>query len=112
MALLDFLNRGKKEAPPLATPVLPRDIYAEGTLELEDMIAPAALKVGARELELGEKFARSFYTISYPRFLADSWFTPIINMDKVLDIGSSFIRSRRAISCVNSRRKWPRCRAR
>ncbi|MBU0750066.1 DUF87 domain-containing protein [Patescibacteria group bacterium] len=67
--------------------MLPNDIYAAGALDLADTIAPAALKVGARELELGEKFARSFYTISYPRFLTDSWFTPIINLDKVLDIG-------------------------
>lgn len=86
MALLDFLSRKQKEEPTLA-PVLPKDIYAQGALDLADMIAPAALKVSARELELGEKFARSFYTISYPRFLSDSWFTPIINLDKVLDIG-------------------------
>jgi len=67
-------------------PVLPKDIYAQGTLDLADTIAPAALKVGSRELELGEKVARSFYTISYPRFLTDSWFTPIINLDKVFDV--------------------------
>lgn len=87
MALLDFLNKGKdsEETPPMA-PVLPKDIYAEGELRLADAIAPAALKVGARELELGEKVSRSFYTISYPRFLVDSWFTPIINLDKVFDI--------------------------
>lgn len=85
MALLDFLNRGKKEEPVVA-PVLPKDIYAQGTLDLADTIAPAALKVGSRELELGEKVARTFYTISYPRFLSDSWFTPIINLDKVFDV--------------------------
>lgn len=87
MALLDFLGKNKKEneAPAIA-PVLPKDIYAEGELQLADAIAPAALKVGPRELELGEKFSRSFYTISYPRFLVDSWFTPIINLDKVFDI--------------------------
>ena len=87
MALLDFLGKNKKEndAPAIA-PVLPKDIYAEGELLLADAIAPAALKVSPRELELGEKFSRSFYTISYPRFLVDSWFTPIINLDKVLDI--------------------------
>lgn len=87
MALLDFLNRGKREEDVAITPVLPKDIYAEGALDLADTIAPAALKVGSREIELGEKIARSFYTISYPRFLTDSWFTPIINLDKVLDIG-------------------------
>lgn len=87
MALLDFLNRGKKDNEVEITPVLPRDIYAEGKLNLADTIAPAALKVASRELELGERVARSFYTISYPRFLTDSWFTPIINLDKVFDIG-------------------------
>jgi len=86
MALLDFLNRDKKEETPQVAPVLPKDIYAQGTLNLADTIAPAALKVGSREIELGEKVARSFYTISYPRFLSDSWFTPIINLDKVFDV--------------------------
>lgn len=85
MALFDFLNRKKEEVPEIA-PVLPKDIYAEGALDLADTIAPAALKVGARELELGDKFARSFYTISYPRYLTDDWFTPIVNMGQVLDI--------------------------
>ncbi len=51
MALLDFLNRNKKDTPVLS-PVLPRDIYEQGELELADTIAPAALKVGAREIEL------------------------------------------------------------
>ncbi len=85
MALLDFLNRKHKEEPGIV-PVLPSDIYRAGTLNLVDTIAPTALKIGSRELTLGEKFARSFYTISYPRFLADGWFAPVINLDKVLDV--------------------------
>ncbi|HQT82630.1 MAG TPA: hypothetical protein PLW99_00585, partial [Candidatus Paceibacterota bacterium] len=85
MALLDFLNR-KKEEQVSVTPVLPKDIYRQGSLNLIDTIAPTALKISSRELELGEKFVRSFYTISYPRFLADSWFSPVINLDKVLDV--------------------------
>jgi type IV secretory pathway VirB4 component len=85
MALLDFLNP-KKDNSPEITPVLPSDIYAQGALDLADTIAPAALKVGSKELEIGEKFSRSFYTISYPRFLADSWFMPIVNLDKVFDV--------------------------
>lgn len=85
MALLDFLNRDKENEPQVA-PVLPKDTYAAGKLELADTIAPAALKVGSKEIELGEKVSRTFYTISYPRFLSDSWFTPIINLDKVFDV--------------------------
>ncbi|MDB4991942.1 MAG: type secretory pathway VirB4 component-like protein [Parcubacteria group bacterium] len=86
MALLDFLNRGKDDDAPKVAPVLPRDIYAAGKLELADTIAPAALKVSSKEIELGEKVSRTFYTISYPRYLTDSWFTPIINLDKVFDV--------------------------
>ena len=85
MALLDFLKR-KKEDTPEILPVLPKDIYAQGALDLVDAIAPTALKISPREIELGEKFVRAFYTISYPRFLADSWFSPVINLDKVLDV--------------------------
>lgn len=86
MALLDFLGRKKDEAPEF-TPVLPKDIYAKGVLDLADAIAPAALKVGAKDIELGEKFSRTFYTISYPRFLTDGWFMQVINMARQLDIG-------------------------
>ncbi len=85
MALLDFLGKKKEEAPEIV-PVLPKDIYAKGALSLLDTIAPAALKIGPRELQLGEKFARTFYTVSYPRFLTDGWFAPVINLDSVLDI--------------------------
>ncbi|MDP2593833.1 MAG: conjugal transfer protein TraC, partial [bacterium] len=85
MALFDFLSRKHSEESAVV-PVLPADIYRAGMLNLIDTIAPTALKVGSRELALGEKFARSFYTISYPRFLVDGWFGPVINLDKVLDV--------------------------
>ena len=85
MALLDFLGKKKDDTPEL-TPVLPKDIYAQGALDLADTIAPAGLKVSSKELEIGEKFSRTFYTISYPRFLVDGWFTPIVNLDKVFDV--------------------------
>ena len=86
MALLDFLNRKHKKDELEIVPVLPRDIYRQSSLDLVDTIAPTALKIGSRDLELGEKFVRTFYTVSYPRFLSDSWFSPIINLDKVLDV--------------------------
>ncbi|MBP9816536.1 MAG: DUF87 domain-containing protein [Candidatus Pacebacteria bacterium] len=90
MALLDFLKRKKQSTQDLAislAPVVPTDIYAAGELDLADTIAPAALKVESKSLALGEKFSRSFYTISYPRYLTDSWFTPIVNLPRVFDIG-------------------------
>ncbi len=84
MALLDFLQP-KKENKDISL-VLPQDVYEAGALELKDIIAPSALKVSPKDLNLGEKVVRSFFVISYPRFLAESWFAPIINLDRVFDI--------------------------
>lgn len=87
MALTDLFPFGKKKADDVAVlPVLPQEIYRTGVLELQDVIAPHALRVNPRELDLGEKIARTFFVISYPRFLTTGWFAPIINMDKVIDI--------------------------
>ena len=86
MNFADLLPFGKKNDAPDVLPVLPEEIYRSGVLDLQDVIAPHALKINSKELDLGEKIARTFFVISYPRFLTTGWFAPIINMDKVLDI--------------------------
>ena len=85
MALFDFFKPEQTPQVPF-TSILPEQIYRQGILELQDVIAPSALKVTPRELNLGDKIARTFFVMSYPRTLTDSWFSPIINLDRVLDI--------------------------
>ncbi len=67
-------------------PVLPEQIYEKASLELQDVIAPSALKIESKSINLGDKIARTFFIISYPRYLTDNWFSPIINLDKIFDI--------------------------
>jgi conjugal transfer ATP-binding protein TraC len=86
MGIFDFLKKNKKEDEVQITAFLPQQIYESGVLELQDVIAPGALEITPREVNLGEKIMRSFFVISYPRYLSDSWFAPIINLDKVFDI--------------------------
>ncbi|MDB5266769.1 MAG: type secretory pathway VirB4 component-like protein [Parcubacteria group bacterium] len=85
MGIFDKLL-GKEEKKPDISSILPQEIFQAGILELKDIIAPSALKISPKELNLGEKIVRSFFVISYPRFLSESWFSPIINMDKVFDV--------------------------
>src|SRR3990167_4716303 len=66
--------------------VLPEQIYESASLELQDIIAPSALKIESKSINLGDKIARTFFIISYPRFLTDNWFSPIINLDKIFDV--------------------------
>ena len=84
---MSLLNKilGKKEEAPIIS-VLPEEIYQAGVLELKDVIAPSALKVSPKDINLGEKVGRTLFVISYPRFLDESWFAPIINLDKVFNV--------------------------
>jgi type IV secretory pathway VirB4 component len=87
MSLFSGLFKKKEQVAqnPVA-PILPQQIYDAGALELKDVIAPSALKVGSRDINLGDKLVRTFFVISYPRYLNESWFAPIINLDKVFDV--------------------------
>jgi type IV secretory pathway VirB4 component len=76
----------KNNTSPSVLSVLPEEIYESAKLELEDVIAPSALKVEPKSINLGDKIARTFFIISYPRFLSDNWFSPIINLDRVFDV--------------------------
>ena len=85
MALFSF---GKKKEKGIPTPVsiLPDAAIEASDLELKDVLAPSALEITPRELNLGEQVARMFFVISYPRYLTDNWFAPIINLEKIFDI--------------------------
>lgn len=85
MGLFDFFQQKNKQQNQI-TSILPKDIYRSAVLELKDVIAPSALKISPKTLNLGEKLVRSFFVMSYPRYLSDSWFSPIINLDKAFDI--------------------------
>jgi type IV secretory pathway VirB4 component len=74
-------NSGGKQLP-----ILPTDLYSSATLELQDLIAPEALEITPKWIHLGDKIARTFFVLSYPRYLSDNWFTPIINLDKIFDV--------------------------
>jgi conjugal transfer ATP-binding protein TraC len=86
MSIFDFLKKKKEGKEMELTSFLPQEIYESGVLELQDVIAPSALKITPNEINLGEKIARTFFVISYPRFLTESWFAPIINLDKIFNI--------------------------
>ncbi|HXK36259.1 MAG TPA: ATP-binding protein [Candidatus Paceibacterota bacterium] len=62
------------------------------TDELTQLIAPGALAVTPSYIQIGDKYARTLFVGSYPRYLNTSWLSPIINLDRVLDI-ALFIQS-------------------
>lgn len=88
MGIFSNLLGTKKEATPQENivPVLPHEIYEAAKLELKDIIAPPAIEVDTKELKIGNKIVRTYFAMSYPRFLVDGWLAPVINLDKIFDI--------------------------
>lgn len=55
--------------------------------QIKNIIAPAAIKLSSDHLQIGNKFAKTIFIFSYPRYLATGWFSPIVNFPGLLDIG-------------------------
>lgn len=54
--------------------------------EIKNVIAPPAMQVTPNFLKIGDKFAKTLFIFTYPRYLSTGWFSPIINMPDLLDI--------------------------
>ncbi len=53
---------------------------------LINLIAPPALEIDSNYLKLGDKFVKTIFIFTYPRYLSTGWFSPIIDLPELLDI--------------------------
>jgi type IV secretory pathway VirB4 component len=89
--MLDFLKKNKGQpAEETDEVLLTEKYYQEGTSKLQDLLAPSAIKITPKYIQIGETLAQTLFVITYPRYLHSNWFSPIINIDIPLDI-SMFI---------------------
>lgn len=99
------IGPGARTAQPLieADPELTREVieeekaYRRGVLSVRDIIAPASLKIDANHLRLGDRFLRTMFVISYPRYISVGWFAPIINLNYTFDVSMFFYPVKSAI---------------
>ena len=78
--------------------------YQGGVAQLNDLLAPAAIKVMPRYIRVGETLVQTLFVITYPRYLHSNWFSPIINIDIPNDI-SMFIHPIDTYSILKTLRK-------
>ena len=55
-------------------------------ITVSDIIAPSAIKEKPNELKIGEVISKTYFVFSYPRYLHNDWFSPIINLAIPMDI--------------------------
>ncbi|PKM91240.1 conjugal transfer protein TraC [Candidatus Falkowbacteria bacterium HGW-Falkowbacteria-1] len=68
-----------------------------GMLSVRDLISPASFKVNPTYLVLGQKFLRTIFVITYPRYISVGWFAPIINLNECFDVSMFFYPVKSAI---------------
>jgi conjugal transfer ATP-binding protein TraC len=59
---------------------------SDSLLTLTDVVAPSAISITPRSINVSGTLARVFYAVSYPRYLTDGWLEPVLNMEKELDV--------------------------
>ncbi|MFZ2253155.1 MAG: DUF87 domain-containing protein [Minisyncoccia bacterium] len=78
MGLFDFIQQKKQEGV--------ESEAANSPLSLPDVIAPSAISVSPKNINVSGRFSRIFFAVSYPRFLNDCWIEPVLNIERELDI--------------------------
>ena len=79
MSLLDFLQPKKPEDANNPS-------VSDQLMTLTDVIAPSAISISPRSINVSGMSARVFYVVAYPRYLTEGWIEPILNIEKELDI--------------------------
>jgi len=54
--------------------------------KMKNLVAPSALEVSQNHVKIGDKYAKTFFVFSYPRYLSSGWFSQIINLSELFDI--------------------------
>src|SRR3989344_4170107 len=85
--------------------------YTASGRDIQDVIAPAGLEVNTGYLKFGEKYLNTFFLFTYPRYLSSGWFSPIINLAEILDIGIHVNPIDTALALRNLRKKTAQVQA-
>ncbi len=65
-------------------------VYRLGTVAIRDLIAPSAFRVESNYIQLGDIFLRTIFVITYPRYIAVGWSSPILNLNTTMDVSMFF----------------------
>ncbi len=81
MGILDFLQPQNTSANSSE-----KIDFASELMTITDVIAPSAINITPRSINLSGAIARVYYIVSYPRFLNDGWIESVLNLTKEFDI--------------------------
>jgi type IV secretory pathway VirB4 component len=67
-----------------------KKVFETEVMDFKDIIAPPSIEVSQNYVHLEEKYSKTYFVFSYPRYLNMGWIAPIINMDIPFDLSLYF----------------------
>ena len=64
--------------------------FAQGLIDVKDIIAPSAIEVNFNNMVIGSRYFRSYFVINYPPIVNPNWLEPIINFEYPIDISTFY----------------------
>ena len=83
MGIFDFIK--PKEVPEGSTAENIKAMQS-ALMTLEDVIAPSAISINPKNINISGKLMRIFFVVAYPRYLNDGWLEPILNLEREMDV--------------------------
>ncbi|MBU1102637.1 ATP-binding protein [Patescibacteria group bacterium] len=76
----------QKPAGPTQSDSLLGQMPQETGPSIKDLIAPPGMKINSNYLQIGGKMARTLFIFTYPRYLVTNWFSPVLALDREINI--------------------------
>ncbi|MFA5009295.1 MAG: DUF87 domain-containing protein [Candidatus Paceibacterota bacterium] len=67
-----------------------KKLFETEVTDFKDIIAPSSIEVAQNYVQLEEKYSKTYFVFSYPRYLNMGWIAPVINMDVPFDLSFYF----------------------
>lgn len=64
--------------------------FAQGLIDVKDVIAPSAIEVNFSNIVIGRKYFRSYFAVGYPSVVTPNWLEPLINFEYPIDISTFY----------------------
>jgi len=85
-------SKKKKQPPAVANPspaaaaADAKELFVQGLVTIQDVIAPEAIDVEFNYLKIGNYYTQTLFVAGYPRFVSANWLSPLINFNYSMDI--------------------------
>ena len=76
----------KTEAEIQRTLIDSEKAFRKGMSTVRDLVSPSSVNITAGYINMGTKFVRSFFVLTYPRIISSGWLEGIVNADIQFDL--------------------------